>query len=94
MVFGSNFGLSNPTSFDSKTIKHFFIKIKHLFSAKNSTQNFFLTSNVIFEEILRFLFLFIKKFQKKKQIKDGQTWSDVTRCGHLWSDVVICGQMF
>jgi len=28
-----------------------------------------------------------KKFKKKKQKKDGQTWSDVTRFGHLWSDV-------
>jgi hypothetical protein len=66
-----NLGLENPSSFDSKTIKHFFIRqqnsqvlnlilnkkfdsktfqkpfllnSKHLFSVKNSTQNFFLNT--------------------------------------------------
>jgi len=58
-----------------KPLNIFLLNIKHLFSAKNSTQNVFLTSNVIFEEILRFLFLFIKKFQKKnkkKMVRLGQ----------------------
>jgi hypothetical protein len=33
-------------------------------------------------------YFILKKISKKKQKKDGQAWSDVTRCGHLCSDVV------
>ena len=83
----SNLGLSNPSSFDSKTIKLFLLNSKHLFSVKNSTQIFL--SHI--RRNIKIIILLIKKFRKKKQKKDGQTWSDVPRCGHLWSYVVICG---
>jgi hypothetical protein len=65
-----------------KPLNIFLLNSKHLFSVKNSTQIFFNTQCHIWRNIKIFI-LFLKKFQKKKQKKDGQTWSDVTRCGHL-----------
>ena len=61
--------------FDSKTIKHFFIKQQTSLFLKNSTQNFFLNTQCHIRRNIKIIILLIKKFQKKnkkKMVRLGQ----------------------
>jgi hypothetical protein len=81
-------------NFDSKTIKHFITKQEtSLFRRKKYAKFFFKHPMSYLKKYLDY-YIINKKFSKKKQKKDGQTWLDVTRCGHLWSDLVICDHMW
>ncbi len=76
-----------------KIINHFFIKQQTSLFRKKIVRKFFLNTQFHIWRDIKIIILFKKKFKKKTK-KDGQIWSDVTRCGQMWWYVVICGERF